>query len=155
MYLLSLVSNLLDQIKGYKFFTKLDLRNGYNNIRIKDGDQWKAAFKTARGLYEPMVMYFGLCNSPATFQAFMDDVFHEQKQKGGLLIYMDDLLIMGQTIMELQERTKEILQVCRNHRLSIKIEKCMFHRQEVEYLGLIIKPNHITTDPTKLKGILE
>ena len=100
-------------------------------------------------------MYFGLCNLPATFQAFMDDVFHEQKQKGGLLIYMDDLLIMGQTIEELQERTKEILQICRNHRLSIKIEKCMFHRQEVEYLGLIIKPNHIATDPTKLKGILE
>ena len=98
-----LVSDLLDQIKGYRFFTKLDLRNGYNNIRIKDGDQWKAAFKTARGLYEPMVMYFGLCNSPATFQAFMDDVFHEQKQKGGLLIYIDDLLIMGQTIEELQE----------------------------------------------------
>ena len=79
MYLLPLVSDLLDQIKEYKFFTKLDLRNGYNNIQIKDGDQWKAAFKTARGLYEPMVMYFGLCNSPATFQAFMDDVFHEQK----------------------------------------------------------------------------
>ena len=59
-----------------------------------------------------MVMYFGLCNSPATFQAFMDDVFYKQKQKGGLPIYMDDLLIMGQTIMELQERTKEILQVC-------------------------------------------
>ena len=62
---------------------------------------------------------------------------------------------MGQTIIELQERTKEILQVCQNHRLSIKIEKCVFHRQEVEYLGLIIKPNYIATDLTKLKGILE
>ena len=102
-----------------------------------------------------MVMYFGLCNSPATFQAFMDDVFHKQKQKGGLLIYMDNLLIIGQTIMELQEQTKEILQVCRNHRLSIKIEKCMFHRQKVEYLRLIIKPNHIVTNLTKLKEILE
>ena len=61
------------------------------------------AFKTARRLYEPIVMYFGLCNSPAIFQAFMDDVFHEQKQKGGLLIYINNLLIMGQTIMELQE----------------------------------------------------
>ena len=102
-----------------------------------------------------MVMYFGLYNSPATFQAFMDDVFHEQKQKGGLLIYMDNLLIMGQTIEELQERTKEILQICQNYRLSIKIKKCMFHRQEVEYLGLIIKPNYIAIDSTKLKRILE
>ena len=59
-----------------------------------------------------MIMYFRLCNSPATFQAFMNDVFHEQKQKGGLPIYMDNLLIMGQTIMELQEQTKEILQGC-------------------------------------------
>ena len=85
----------------------------------------------------------------------MDNVFHEQKQKGGLLIYMDNLLIIGQIIMELQEQTKEILQVYRNHRLSIKIEKCVFHRQEVEYLGLIIKPNYIVIDPTKLKGILK
>ena len=96
-----LVSDLLDQIKGHRFFTKLDLRNGYNNIRIKDGDQWKAAFKIAKGLYEPMIIYFGLCNSLAIFQAFMDDVFYEQKQKKGLLIYMDDLLIIGQTIMKL------------------------------------------------------
>ena len=69
----------LDQIKEYKFFTKLDLQNGYNNIQIKDGDQWKVAFKIIRGLYEPIVMYFGLCNSLATFQAFIDNVFHKQK----------------------------------------------------------------------------
>ena len=112
-------------------------------------------FKTARGLYELIVIYFGLCNSPATFQAFMEDTFYKQKQKKGLLIYMDNLLIIGQTIIELQKQTKEILQVCRNHRLSIKIEKYMFHRQEVEYLGLIIKPNHIVTNSTKLKGILK
>ena len=69
-------------------------------------------FKIARGLYEPIVIYFGLCNSSATFQAFIDDVFYKQKQKGELLIYINDLLIMGQTITELQEQTKEILQIC-------------------------------------------
>ena len=68
---------------------------------------------------------------------------------------MDNLLIMGQTIIELQKQTKEILQVCWNHRLLIKIEKCVFHRQEVKYLGLIIKLNYIAIDSTKLKGILE
>ena len=108
-YPLSLVSNLLDQIKGYRFFIKLDLQNSYNNIWIKDRDQWKAIFKTARGLYEPMVMYFRLCNSPAIFQAFMDNIFHEQKQKRGLLIYIDNLLIIGQTITKLQEWIKKIL----------------------------------------------
>ena len=85
----------------------------------------------------------------------MNNVFYEQKQKRELLIYIDNLLIMSQTIIELQEQTKKILQVYQNHRLSIKIEKCMFHKQEVEYLELIIKLNHIATDPTKLKGILE
>ena len=70
------------------------------------------AFKTARKLYKPIVIYFRLCNSLATFQAFIDDIFHEQKQKRGLLIYIDNLLIMGQIIIELQRLTKEILQVC-------------------------------------------
>ena len=74
-----MVSDLLDQIKGYKFFTKLDLRNSYNNIQIKDGDQRKIVFKTARGLYKPIVMYFRLCNLLAIFQAFIDNVFYEQK----------------------------------------------------------------------------
>ena len=75
-----------------------------------------------------MVMYFRFCNSLATFQAFMDNIFHEQKQKGGLLIYMDNLLIIGQTITKLQEQTKEVLQIYQNYRLSIKIEKCVFYR---------------------------
>ena len=95
MYPLLLVSDLLDQIKEYRFFTKLDLWNSYNNIWIKDKDQWKVAFKTARGLYEPIIMYFGLYNSPAIFQVFIDNVFYEQKQKEGLLIYIDNLLIIG------------------------------------------------------------
>ena len=85
----------------------------------------------------------------------MDKVFHKQKQKGKLLIYIDDLFIMSQIIIELQKQTKEILQVCQNHRLLIKIEKYVFYRQEVKYLGLIIKPNYIAMDPTKLKRILK
>ena len=64
-YLLPLISTLLDKLKGARYFTKLDLRSGYNNVRIKDSDQWKAAFKTSRGLFEPTVMFFGLCNLPA------------------------------------------------------------------------------------------
>ena len=65
----------MDKLKGAKYFTKLDVRWGYNNIRIKDGDEWKAAFKTNKGLFEPTVMFFSMCNSPATFQAMMDDTF--------------------------------------------------------------------------------
>jgi Reverse transcriptase (RNA-dependent DNA polymerase) len=74
-YPLPLISEIMDKIKGAKFFTKFDVRWGYNNVRIKAKDQWKAAFKTNRGLFEPMVMFFGMCNSPATFQAMMDSIF--------------------------------------------------------------------------------
>lgn len=87
----------MDKLQKAKYFTKLDLRLGYNNIRIKDGDQWKAAFVTNRGLFEPMVMFFGLCNSPATFQAFMDDIFRHEIIGNIVIIYMDDILIFAET----------------------------------------------------------
>ena len=77
VYPLPLISDLMINLKGSKFFTKLDLRWGYNNVRIKEGDEWKAAFVTNRGLFKPTVMFFGLCNLPATFQAMMDDYFRD------------------------------------------------------------------------------
>ena len=93
MYPLPLISELLDKLKGARYFTKIDLQAGYNNVQIKDGDQWKAAFKTSRGLFEPMVMFFGMCNSPATFQKMMDEIFADQIREGHLIIYMDDMFI--------------------------------------------------------------
>src|SRR6185503_1668814 len=92
-YPLPLVGTLLDKLKGSGIFTKLDVRWGYNNVRIKEGDEWKAAFKTPFGLYEPQVMFFGLCNSPATFQSMMDDIFADMIAEGWNLVYIDDLLI--------------------------------------------------------------
>ena len=80
-------------MKDARVFTKFDVRWGYNNILIWDGDQWKAAFITHKGLFKPTVMFFGLCNSPATFQQFMDDLFRDMIAEGWLVIYMDDLLI--------------------------------------------------------------
>ena len=80
-------------MKDAKVFTKFDIQWGYNNIRIRDGDQWKAAFITHKGLFEPTVMFFGLCNSPATFQRFMNDSFRDMIAEGWLIVYMDDLLI--------------------------------------------------------------
>lgn len=75
VYPLPLISDIMDKVKGKKFFTKMDIRWGYNNVRIAEGDEWKAAFKTKLGLFEPLVMFFGLCNSPATFQRMMDHIF--------------------------------------------------------------------------------
>ncbi len=92
-YPLPLIKELITKLSKKKFFTKFDVRWGYNNIRIKEGDQWKATFKTNRGLFEPKVMFFGLTNSPATFQTMMDDLFRDDLAKGDIIIYMDDILI--------------------------------------------------------------
>jgi Reverse transcriptase (RNA-dependent DNA polymerase) len=94
-YPLPLIRDLMDKLQGAQWFTKMDIRWGYHNIRIKDRDQWKAAFKTNRGLFEPMVMFFGLCNSPPTFQAMMNDIFKDMLHKGWVIIYMDDILIFS------------------------------------------------------------
>src|SRR6266700_6028347 len=107
-YPLPLISEMMDKIKtsGAKYFTKLDIRWGYNNVRIKTGDEWKAAFKMNNGLYEPTVMFFSLCNSPATFQAMMDSIFKDEVHKGWIIIYMDDLLIFSKTKKTLEEQTR-------------------------------------------------
>jgi len=92
-YPLPLIKDLVRQLVRKKWFTKFDFCWGYNNVWIKNGDQWKAAFKTNRGLFKPTVMFFGLTNSPATFQTMMDEIFKEEVTLGDLFIYMDDILI--------------------------------------------------------------
>lgn len=99
-YPLPLISELIDKVRDTKLFTKFDIRWGYNNVRIKDGDQGKAAFKTNQGLFEPLVMFFGLTNSPSTFQMMMNTIFREEVDSGEVVIYMDDILIA--TINDLQ-----------------------------------------------------
>ena len=92
-YLLPLISDLIDMVKDATIFTKFDIRSGYNNIRIEEGDQWKAAFITSKGLFEPTIMFFRLSNSPTTFQRFMNDSFKDMIAEGWLIVYMDDMLI--------------------------------------------------------------
>ena len=87
----------MDKLKGAKYFTKLDVRWGYNNVHIRKGDEWKAAFKTNRGLFELMVMFVGMCNSPPTFQAMMDAIFVDMIEGCIVIIYMDDILIFART----------------------------------------------------------
>jgi Reverse transcriptase (RNA-dependent DNA polymerase) len=94
---LPLISKIMDKIKGAKFFTKFDVRWGYNNIRIKAKDQCKAAFKTNQGLFKPTVMFFWMCNSLATFQAMMDSIFSNMIEGQRVIIYMDDILILQRT----------------------------------------------------------
>ena len=104
-YPVPLISSLIDRLKGATIFTKLDLRAGFNNIRIREGDEWKAAFNTPEGLFEPTVMFFGLCNAPATFQSMMDYVFRDMLDEGWLAIYIDDILIFSSDITEHHNHT--------------------------------------------------
>jgi hypothetical protein len=97
-YPLPLISDLINRLRGARYFTKLDVRWGYNNVRIKEGDEWKAAFRTNRGLFEPLVMFFGLTNSPATFQTMMNEIFQDLISEGVVCVYLDDILIFKETM---------------------------------------------------------
>jgi len=136
-----------------KYFTKMDVQSRYNNIQIHPDNWWKAAFTTEFGLFEPNVMFFSLCNSPATFQAYMNHTFQQEINKGWLVIYMDNILIFSKTLAEHQKQTRRILEIIHQEQLFLKPEKCTFDAKEVEYLGIIIKPGHVTMDPAKLDGI--
>jgi len=100
---LNQVTKVIDKLKEARYFNKLDLIWGYNNIRIKEGDEWKAAFLTNKELFKPQVIYFGLCNSPETFQRIMNSIFRELLHEGVLANYMDDFVIPARTIKELEE----------------------------------------------------
>ena len=109
-YPLPLISELLDKLKGARRFTKLDIRWGYNNVRLHDGDQWKAAFKTNQGLFEPTVMFFGLYNSPATFQVKMDNIFSDMIDECIIIVYMDDILLFAPDEATLTTNMKRVLE---------------------------------------------
>jgi hypothetical protein len=126
----------MDKIKGAEFFTKFNVRWGYNNVRIKAEDQWKAAFKTNWGLFKPTVMFFGMCNSLATFQAMLDSIFSDMIEERRVIIYMDDILIFAENQEELQEWTKQVLQQLQEHDLFLKPKKCEFNKTTMEYLRL-------------------
>jgi hypothetical protein len=108
-YPLPLASDIISHLQQAHLFTKFDVRWGYNNICIKEGDEWKAAFTTNRGLFEPQVMFFGLTNSPATFQALMNTIFADLVAAGKVAVYLDDILIYSRTPQEHCHTTHEVL----------------------------------------------
>jgi len=133
---LPLIAEVIDKLKEVKYFNKLDLIWGYNNVQIKEGDEWKVAFLTNKRLFEPKVMYFRLCNSPATFQWMMNSIFREMLHKGSVANYMDDFIIPGKTEKELEERTVKFLKIAEKHNLCFKWTKCKFDAIEIPILGV-------------------
>ena len=133
-YPLPLISDLIVKVKDATIFTKFDTRSGYNNIRIKDSDQWKATFITSKGLFKPTVMFFGPSNSPTTFQRFMNNSFKDMIAEGWLIVYMDDMLITASNKQTNIEWTKRVLQRMKELNLHLKLKKCKFGVTEVDFL---------------------
>ena len=124
-YSLPLISDLIDSIGKKKVFTKIDLRWGYNNVRIKKGDEWKAAFSTPEGSFEPTVMFFGLTNSPATFQAMMNDLLRDLVVEEKVAVFIDDVMIATETEEGHDEIVEEVLRRLEENDLFVKPEKCV------------------------------
>jgi RNase H-like domain found in reverse transcriptase/Reverse transcriptase (RNA-dependent DNA polymerase)/Integrase zinc binding domain len=152
-YPLPLILEIMDKLKGAKYFTKLDVHWGYNNVQIRKGDEWKAAFKTNKGLFKPTVMFFRMCNSPATFQAMMDNIFMTMINNQLVIVYMDNILIFANTKEELERITKLVLEKLPEHDLFLKAKKCEFCQTKIEYLGIIIEEGKISMDAIKLGEI--
>ncbi|KAJ1599714.1 hypothetical protein NDA14_000996 [Ustilago hordei] len=151
---LPLIEEQLFLLRKARIYTKLDLRAAYNLIRIAKGDEWKTAFGTQLGLYEYLVMPFGLANAPAHFQSFINDIFRDII---GIyvVVYLDDFLIFSDTEEVHVKHVTEVLTRLRNNRLFAKLSKCEFHTKTVEFLGYIIKPTGIEMDPEKVRTVKE
>ncbi|KAJ1596852.1 hypothetical protein NDA11_003708 [Ustilago hordei] len=151
---LPLIEEQLFLLRKARIYTKLDLRAAYNLIRIAKGDEWKTAFGTQLGLYEYLVMPFGLANAPAHFQSFINDIFRDIIGVY-VVVYLDDFLIFSDTEEVHVKHVTEILTRLRSNRLFAKLSKCEFHTQTVEFLGYIIKPTGIEMDPVKVRTVKE
>ena len=124
-YLLPLISELINKLQGAKYFTKLDVCWGFNNVHMKEGDEWKAAFWTNWGLYEPLVMFFGLTNSPATFQTIMDAIFEDLISEGVVVVYLDNILIFMRTLEEQSGKSWKFSSsiTCPSNRKNVNLKK--------------------------------
>jgi len=154
-YPLPLISELVFQLCGAKYFTKLDVHWGFNNVRIKPGDEWKAAFCTNHGLFKPLVMFFRMTNSPATFQTMMNDIFQTVIAEGIIVVYLNNILIFTKTEEEHERAVQRVLEILAEHKLFLRPEKCEFHQKQIEYLELVILENKVAMDPVKVAGVCD
>src|SRR6266481_314235 len=123
--------------------------------RSRKGMSGRLAFRTNQGLFEPTVMFFGLCNSPTTFQTMMNDILQDFIHNGKAICYMDDILIYSHTLSDHQQIVHQVLSTLQEWRLFLKPEKCKFEQKEVEYLRLVISKDHVAMDPMKVCRVME
>ncbi|KAG1935767.1 retrotransposable element [Pimephales promelas] len=153
-YPLPLMSSAFERLQGASIFTKLDLRNAYHLVRIREGDEWKTAFNTPRGHFEYLVIFFGLSNSPAVFQALVNDVLRDMIDQF-IYVYLDDILIFSSSLQEHVQHVRQVLQRLLENGLYVKAEKCDFYAQSVPFLGHIVSSEGMRVDPDKIKAVVE
>ena len=133
----------------------MDLRWEYNNVRIKEGDEWKAAFSTPEGSLEPMIMFFGLTNSPATFQAMMNDLLRDLVVEEKVAVFIDDVMIATETEEGHDKIVEEVLKRLEENNLFVKPERCVWKVREVGFLGVIIGEDGVRMEKEKVQGVVE
>jgi len=146
------VDELLYELFGAQYFSKLDLRSGYHQIRVKDEDCFKTTFRTHHGLYEWRVMPFGLTNAPATFQSLMNSIFAKVLRKF-VLVFFYDILVYSPDWKTLIQHLRQILELLRKHTLFAKLSKCSFGQTQMEYLGHVVSRDGVKMDSTKIQVV--
>ena len=153
-YPLPLIQETLMQLSKTQYFTKLDIRGSYNLIRMAKGDEWKTAFRTRYGLFESLVMPFGLINAPATFQAYINETLSEYLDRF-CSAFLDNTIVYPQTLEEYIVHVRQVLQQLSDAGLHLNSKKCEFHQTKTSYLGLIIGRNVVRMQPEKVQAIQE
>jgi len=153
-YPLPLITELIDNMGSKKVFTKMDLRWGFNNIRIKEGEEWKRAFTMHMGSFKLTVMFFGMTNSPAMFQTMMNEILRDLINEGKVAVFVDNVLVGTETKEGHNKIMKEILRRLKENDLNIKPEKCIWKVKKIEFLKVIIGPNRIEMKKKKVDRVL-
>jgi len=154
-YPLPLILDVVENIDTKKVFTKIDLRWGYNNVWIKEEDEWKAAFTTPKRLFKPTVMFFGLTNSSVTFQAMINELLRNLINIGKVVVFIDDVIVGTEDEEGHNKLVAEIIKRLEENDLYVKPEKCKWKVREVGFLGVVIGPDGIKMEEEKMKGILD
>jgi hypothetical protein len=149
---LPVIDELIDELTGACWFSKLDLRAGYHQIRLAPGEEYKTAFHTHSGQYEYKVMSFGLSGAPATFQAAMNTTLQSVLRKHAL-VFFDDILVYSSTLEQHVDHLQSVLALLRRDKWQVKLSKCSFGQNSLAYLGHIISGDGVATDPSKIKEI--